>query len=107
MESGWGEQGAWAVAWKQKKTSIYVELVNPLSVAHAVKQLELPDAPMCVFGLSDTAESAMEKVADRLKGDPFFRRRFTGGAFVPIPYHLSIVNDGKLMILPGEVAVQT
>lgn len=107
METGWGENGAWAIVWQKEKSGIYIELLNPLSVSHAVKLLGLRDAPMCVFGLSPTAESALEKVEQRLKGDPFFRRRWSGGAFRPVPYHLGIVNRENLMILPGEVRVAT
>ena len=105
METGWGEQGAWAVAWQQKKSSLYVELLNPITVAKAVKYLQLPDAPMAVFGLSRSAEAALEKVEMRLKGDPFFRRRWAGGVFRPIPYHLGIANEDKLMILPRNVSL--
>ena len=102
METGWGEKGAWAIAWQQKKSGIYVELLNPLSANHAIRMLDLPPAQSCVFGLSSTAESALEKVEMRLKGDPFFKKRWAGGAFRPIPYHLGIVNDDKLLILPGD-----
>jgi hypothetical protein len=76
-----------------------------VSVGIAVKRLGLPDAPMAVFGLQPTAEAALGLVEARLKGDPFFRRRWQGGAFRPIPYHLGIVNDEKLILAGSGVSI--
>ncbi len=51
----------------------------------------------------------MELVHDRVKGDPFFRRRWGGGVFFPAPYHLGVFvprsPSEPLLVFPsgGEI----
>lgn len=90
METGWGEQGAWTVAWRQAKTGRVIEFLEPQAVDKEAGRLGLPPGPRVVFAMSGTAEEAMERAEGRLKGDPFFRRRWANGAFFPVPYHLGI-----------------
>jgi hypothetical protein len=70
----------------------------------------LPPADNVVFGMSLYAEGAMEMVEKRLRVDPAFRRRWAGGVFRPIPYHLGLWNQkkqdgGQVIGFPNEGAL--
>ena len=102
-ESGWGEHGAWAVVWQKAKSPYAIELLEAWKVQRIEKAFDVPEGPTVCFGLSATAEEALEKVEGRLRGDPFFRRRYSGGVFKVVPYHLGIAVDGEgnLLVLPS------
>lgn len=66
----------WAVIWKEADTSCFRDF-------------------LLTFGLSVSAEQALEKVLARLEGDPVFRRRHSGGTFYPVPLHMSVENPRR------------
>lgn len=105
-ESGWGDKGAWAVTWQKEGTGVSVEFIAPHRLQRFIDNHELPHAEPVVFGLSGTAEEAMERVAKRLVGDPSFKKRWAGGAFRPIPYHLGIHvsrdSQPRVTVYPNE-----
>lgn len=76
MSIGWNgaralrEEG-WAVFWKAEGTSHFRDF-------------------LVTFGYAVSAEQAMERVATRLRNDPFFARENAGGTFYPVPAHAGI-----------------
>lgn len=102
-ETGWGEQGAWVVVWQKAGSPYALELLEAWKVKRIESRSDFPEGPTAVFGISATAEAALEKVEMRLKGDPYFKRRYRGGVFKVVPYHLGIAIDkeGNLLVLPS------
>lgn len=68
---------AWAVFWKEDGTSHFRDFI-------------------VTFGYSISEQQAMERVAARLKGDPFFARENGGGTFFPVPVHAGIAVPRRL-----------
>jgi hypothetical protein len=85
-----------------ERQGFFVELLVPWRVLRFVRNHGLSDARNVCFGLSETAESAMEKVEAEIRSDPEFAMRWRGGAFRPVPYHLGIhlKKDGTMGIYP-------
>ena len=88
--SEWSQKGYWAVVWQKDKSPWAIELLEAHRLARVGKVLGLPEGRDHVFGLSDTAEEAMGKVQQALRNDPFFRKRYRGGVFRPVPYHICV-----------------